>query len=966
MNRLNQETVMNAPAYLCPFGQNKKSFLLAFLFWALLNDTIHAQDFRHIQLTTGDGLPSNTVYAMLQDKKGDMWFSTEYGVSRFNGFSFENFNLEDGLSDNDVFKIFQDSQGRIWFLMSNGTVSYYYNGKVFSHRNSSLLSKLKADTYFNGFLEEAGNILWFTTLRNGIFRVDANEHVTHLKPLADLPGTTIAPGIGKDIENQVRVSTEAGVINLSKNPRVTEIPINTESENIKFSYGLRNGKVLIGMENKLVLGNPATGELSSIGPEAGYSDNIVSSITETSAGDIWIAAINGLHLFRKGEFRKQSHKVFFKGKTVSGFLFDRQGNLWVSTLNEGVFLISDLEAVSYNKWAGLPEIPITSICSFGKRIIFGNDRGGIGVCREGRVEMIPQPRHFFSYGRGRIREFVTDPSDDTRIWAISENGLLLTDGKELKAFYPSASKTIAFLGDTLFLGNANSCVSIKHQTYLKAGEKILRHLQKPAFEKEKIRATMKLINPIFHHWIPETRVYKTRSDGAGTLWMATHNGLYSIQYGKVIFHKEQNPVFGHPFQNLCILPDGGLVLASNGRGILLVDASGKTKWISEKDGLCSNYIRNLKPGSNGDIWICTTSGLNLMNYNPGSKGTIIKGWNSTNSALLSNDVFDAALKGDTLWLAIGHQIQCIPEFLKSRKFSVPPAGIESVEVNNKKLSGTSSYIEAEQGQSLKITIRNADFRNLGKVRFQYRRLPDSLWKPVSQNVIFESLNEPGRFSIELRRITNENKEAGFLLLSIRSKPKNQGFALLFSGYDYLIPALILPAILSLVLAGRLTMRRSGKVDIEGLQRLWISINQLQQNIPDERKYGAGMVAAMLDLRQSLTRPHLKSSLMQEIAACEKLLTYLNLHFQDFQIKLDADESVAGCKTKGLPILNFLATEANARDLSGKDLVFRIIPEGKRVRISLDNNTAIHGKNITICSRRIAVKKPGFLSRLLFA
>ena len=54
-----------------------------------------------------------------------MWFATEYGVSRFDGFVFQNFGKQEGLSDDDVFGMFQDSKDRIWFLMSNGTLSYY-------------------------------------------------------------------------------------------------------------------------------------------------------------------------------------------------------------------------------------------------------------------------------------------------------------------------------------------------------------------------------------------------------------------------------------------------------------------------------------------------------------------------------------------------------------------------------------------------------------------------------------------------------------------------------------------------------------------------------------------------------------------------------------------------------------------------------------------------------------------------
>ena len=58
-----------------------------------------------IHYTVKDGLPSGTIYSILSDKKGYLWFATNAGVSRFDGHKFTNFTLSDGLSDNEVIKI---------------------------------------------------------------------------------------------------------------------------------------------------------------------------------------------------------------------------------------------------------------------------------------------------------------------------------------------------------------------------------------------------------------------------------------------------------------------------------------------------------------------------------------------------------------------------------------------------------------------------------------------------------------------------------------------------------------------------------------------------------------------------------------------------------------------------------------------------------------------------------------------
>ncbi|MCH2225931.1 MAG: hypothetical protein MK066_14270, partial [Crocinitomicaceae bacterium] len=61
-----------------------------------------------------DGLPSDEVYDIIEDNYGYLWFSTDQGLSRFNGYSFENFDSSNGLTDNVVFDFHKMKNGEIW------------------------------------------------------------------------------------------------------------------------------------------------------------------------------------------------------------------------------------------------------------------------------------------------------------------------------------------------------------------------------------------------------------------------------------------------------------------------------------------------------------------------------------------------------------------------------------------------------------------------------------------------------------------------------------------------------------------------------------------------------------------------------------------------------------------------------------------------------------------------------------
>ena len=78
-----------------------------------------------IHYTINNGLPSNETYHSLIDQKGYLWISTDKGVSRFNGYEFENFTSEDGLIDNTIFNIYEDHLGKIWFAGYNNKFCYW-------------------------------------------------------------------------------------------------------------------------------------------------------------------------------------------------------------------------------------------------------------------------------------------------------------------------------------------------------------------------------------------------------------------------------------------------------------------------------------------------------------------------------------------------------------------------------------------------------------------------------------------------------------------------------------------------------------------------------------------------------------------------------------------------------------------------------------------------------------------------
>jgi ligand-binding sensor domain-containing protein len=125
------------------------------------------------QFTEKDGLSNNKVWSILEDALGNIWFGTDDGVSKYDGKTISKIPLTITSSigvgttmpqtgENIVWSIFQDKKGTIWFGSDYGI--YCYNGKIFSYflDNADVVNKsnltLKS---VQCMLEDTNGNLWF-------------------------------------------------------------------------------------------------------------------------------------------------------------------------------------------------------------------------------------------------------------------------------------------------------------------------------------------------------------------------------------------------------------------------------------------------------------------------------------------------------------------------------------------------------------------------------------------------------------------------------------------------------------------------------------------------------------------------------------------------------------------------------------------------------------------------------------
>lgn len=91
---------------------------------AHLNDGV-GQERSFTYFSTNDGLAGNTVFCMIQDKAGYLWFGTENGLSRYDGSTFTSFTKKNGLLHDSVYAMVQDNAGKLWVGTEGGVNTCY-------------------------------------------------------------------------------------------------------------------------------------------------------------------------------------------------------------------------------------------------------------------------------------------------------------------------------------------------------------------------------------------------------------------------------------------------------------------------------------------------------------------------------------------------------------------------------------------------------------------------------------------------------------------------------------------------------------------------------------------------------------------------------------------------------------------------------------------------------------------------
>ena len=125
-------------------------------------------------ITKENGLVDNVIYDFLHDKEGNVWISTNNGVSIYNGKTFDSISCVDTLVHKRIYKTFIDSKNTVWFCTGEGLAKLVDNNIVKFNSGNEILDATPV-IFCNE--DHKGNI-WLGTMGENSFKISPDGKVT--------------------------------------------------------------------------------------------------------------------------------------------------------------------------------------------------------------------------------------------------------------------------------------------------------------------------------------------------------------------------------------------------------------------------------------------------------------------------------------------------------------------------------------------------------------------------------------------------------------------------------------------------------------------------------------------------------------------------------------------------------------------------------------------------------------------
>ena len=624
---------------------------------------------RFDHLTIEDGLSNNNVNCILQDNQGFMWFGTEGGLDKYDGYNFLNYSHDPGdsltLSYNWVTKIQEDSMGYLWIATQNGLNRLHPVSGKFEHffheenNPNSPSANIITDMYI-----DKENHIWFGTPQ-GLNKLNIESNNKSLYKFRNYwidttktnSNKNIITAIYEDSEGFLWIGTREGLYSFDQSSEVftpylynPDDPYSISGNHITTIYEDKNNNLWIGTYYVMESGAynfDRSGLLSRYNKKTNkfirYERNedpfyvsYVFSIIEDKSGTLWFGSTNNCGIYKyneqSGQFirygRIPNYTQSLNSNFVNNLYVSKSEILWIATSKGGVNILDFKKEKFINsnrlpgwqnfyKWHDIFKISEDDsgnlwMATWGGGVVIINPKTG------NFERLSPKTYNFVRKDPYSICwPWLWDIFDDRDkyIWIGTVSGLdrYNRNTKTFKHFFKNSQNN----RDPKFLCDDFVCCVLQDE-YNALWIGTNNGLNK-----------MDLNTGIFKHYFSDLNDSTTLSTNfihciheakSGDLWFGSFGGgliLYDRNKDQFIryFH-DPSDIKSLSDDRVCIITDdkSGNIWIGTMMGLNKFDKATQEFIVyTTNDGLCNNYVVGILEDDHGYLWISTKKGLSKFN-----------------------------------------------------------------------------------------------------------------------------------------------------------------------------------------------------------------------------------------------------------------------------------------------------------------------------------------------------------------
>ncbi|HEY9045397.1 MAG TPA: two-component regulator propeller domain-containing protein, partial [Ohtaekwangia sp.] len=770
-------------------------YLFSLLCCGIVNAQSTLEKIKFSRIETASGLSNSRVTDIVQDSRGFLWFATDDGLNRFDGYEFKIYrNHPDdttSLLKNSINRIYEDNRGLIWVATRHGGLHIYNRAQD----NFSRVPGYAFDCEVNEIIEDK-NCIWVAGVKSGYAFADQYTKALHPRLqkhfvfLSRNPVHSIIPAseneywMGIRDTGFFRWNTESNTLTKyhadASNPNsivsdLFDVAIKDDQNNVWIATAEGLSKFDVARN---IFTNYTTKNTS--GKEGLAVNNILSLAID---GDyLWIGTENGgLNRFNKrtGKF---SHFMSVKNdlsslsdNSVWALYKDREGRIWIGTFSKGICVIDKLKEKFLEVNIPLENDVVNAIWQDSKKRFWIGTEGGLAVKKNEHIQYYRHTQDNASLANDPVLSIYEDSK--RQLWFGTWDGGLNLYNEQADNFTHykhDAAKPGSLVDNNVFVIQEE-----KEAGQLLVGTQdglnILTDARKGTFEQ--VREKEFGFNN-YIRYIYEDRQQNVWVGSIEELTLYDRAGKQLKRFDTSV-HPDSIAVSG--IVN-CIAEDkkGRLWVGTTNGLHLLVDQKFQKRYITE-NGLPNNTVCGILEDDKGNLWLSTSGGI--ARFNPEEES--FRNYD-VSDGLLSNEFKPRVClrnnEGQFFFGGKGVNV-FYPDSIKDNP-NIPPVFITDLKIFNEsvKIGDKFGVLDRQISETQEVTLSyESNFFTIHYVALNYTATDknqyayklegfDKDWNYVGaqRSVTFTNL-DPGYYIFKVKASNNDglwNEEGAYLIIHI--------------------------------------------------------------------------------------------------------------------------------------------------------------------------------------------------------